>query len=89
MTDELITEKFDNLKQAFIDVKETIEDYIKGDKRDTEDFKEKHSEEHKKVWVEISVLKVKAGVWGMLGGLIPIITALIIYIFTSGILGKH
>ena len=33
--------------------------------------------------VDIATLKVKAGVWGLLGGLIPVLILLLVYFFTN------
>lgn len=38
-----------------------------------------------KIREEIAALKVKAGVWGMMGGAIPVIIGLIIWIIKSGV----
>ena len=37
-----------------------------------------------KVETEISALKVKSGVWGILGGLIPVLVLVLVYVFAKG-----
>lgn len=39
--------------------------------------------EFSKIWQEIAVLKVKAGVWGIIGGAIPVAIALLVH-YTKG-----
>lgn len=36
------------------------------------------------VRVEIAKLKVKSGIWGLMGGLIPVLIAVSLYIITRG-----
>lgn len=36
--------------------------------------------------VELATLKVKSGIWGVIGGLIPVLTAIAIYLFRQTML---
>lgn len=56
---------------------ERLDSYI--DKHNTlhMDIMESRAEENQKIWVEISVLKVKATVWGAMGGLITTLGAIL------------
>lgn len=48
--------------------------------RNVEHFKEKNEEEHVELFTSIATLKVKAGVWGAIAGLIPGSVALIWFV---------
>ena len=37
-----------------------------------------------KVQIDIATLKVKSGIWGLIGGSIPILITLLIYLVTRG-----
>ena len=43
----------------------------------------KFDEQFNKLSVEIAKLKVKAGVWGMLGGALPVVIGLLIWLLQS------
>lgn len=38
------------------------------------------AQEHKMIWKEIVTLKVKAGIWGLMGGAIVIVPALVYFL---------
>jgi hypothetical protein len=56
-------------------------DFLKGLSGIREDFQASI----RKMEVELAMLKVKSGVWGLIGGAIPVAVALLVYFLTSGI----
>ena len=52
-----------------------------------DEYQRRHSRDLTDIKVEIAALKVKAGVWGLIGGLIPIIITLGIMFIEFGL--KH
>ena len=48
-----------------------------------ESFEAKNSEDHKDIFTTLATLKVKAGIWGALAGLIPGMLILIWFVFDS------
>jgi hypothetical protein len=67
MNEELIVERIDNLTKIVI---------AHCEKQD--DWAESHHKEHTNIWIELSILKTKSGVWGMLGGAIVVIVSILI-----------
>ena len=48
-----------------------------------ESFESKNNEDHKDIFTTLATLKVKAGIWGALAGLIPGMLILIWFVFES------
>jgi uncharacterized protein YdcH (DUF465 family) len=64
-----MNEQYEHLSEAIEEFKDTIYRDINSDKEET-------NKKFTKMHVEIEVLKVKAGVWGLAGGAITVAVAL-------------
>lgn len=69
----LIIHEMNNLQTSIKEIDRKIDDLIHNEIR--------------KIWIEVSYLKIKAGVWGGLGGLIPLIIAIVIAWLSSKMSG--
>lgn len=79
-----ITERVDNIRAALVDIRTTLAAH---DAVDDERFR-LISEDLTAIREEISAIKVKSGLWGMIGGLAIILVPLVVWLLQRGAGGK-
>lgn len=75
---KLVLNELQRLDSSFETLTARIETAIKHERGNRMQVERQFNAELQRLSIEVHGLKIKAGIWGLLGGLIPVLTALML-----------
>lgn len=75
---KLVLNELQRLDSSVEGLKQTIGDAIRHERNNRVQVERSFAAELQRLQVEVHGLKIKAGIWGLVGGLLPVLTALLL-----------